>query len=154
MTNDDSSRIHELLHTKVDLVLRAGESHSFASEQAKRCVLKDIKVTGVKLDETGDDTTAGRGSTAQTIIEFEVDDSCCNIAGKLATLQQFDRLRCLDALTVRYTGNAHGGFLTWLVDHCSSTPIFCLQSNGRWTTSGVSTNINTFYIGAAPVSAV
>lgn len=37
--------------------------------------------------------------------------------------------------------NAHGGFLAWLIDHCSSLSIFCLSSGDRWLTSGVSTNI-------------
>ena len=114
------------------MVLEAGKYDSFAAEQARSCKLTQVNVTNIDLVILGDDepdTAPSRSSTAQTVIETTVDASCCNLSG-----------------------NAHGGYLAWLVDHCSSTPIFCLWNQGRWTTSGVSTNINMFYISAAPVS--
>ena len=39
----------------------------------------------------------------------------------------------------------------WLVDVGSTLPSYALAGNGRWTTSGVSTNISVHYIAAAPV---
>lgn len=117
------------------MVLKAGEHDSFGAEQARTCKLIKVNVSGIKLvgEQDGEepDTQAGRGSTAETVIETTVDAGCCNLSA-----------------------NAHGGYLAWLVDHCSSTPIFCLwnSTDARWITSGVSTNINMYYISAAPVS--
>ncbi|ORY90884.1 acyl-coenzyme A thioesterase [Leucosporidium creatinivorum] len=115
-----------ILRDRCERVLNMGH-HGFGAEQAKRCRLADIEVEGVKLAGDGE-TVPERGATATTTVELEVDESCCNISG-----------------------NAHGGFLAWLIDHCSSLSIFCLSAPDRWTTSGVSTNINTFYISAAPL---
>lgn len=47
--------------------------------------------------------------------------------------------------------NAHGGFLAYAVDVISSLPLLCLSGHERWSSSGVSTNINMYYISAAPV---
>lgn len=144
MSNSSSSAssteasLNALLRERIEMVLKAGELESFAAEQARTCKLTQVNVKGITLINTnGEDepeTKAGRGSTAATVIETVVEPSCCNLSG-----------------------NAHGGYLAWLVDHCSSTPIFCLWSNSaegesRWVTSGVSTNINMYYISAAPVS--
>lgn len=50
------------------------------------------------------------------------------------------------------SGNAHGGFFAWLVDHCSSLAVLALSGpGGKWVTSGVSTNLQLYYTGAAPV---
>lgn len=52
------------------------------------------------------------------------------------------------------SGNLHGGCGAWLVDHCSSLALLALSGGDeeRWTTSGVSTNLNLNYLKAAPVS--
>lgn len=61
---------------------------------------------------------------------LQVTPSCCNIRG-----------------------NAHGGFLAWLVDQCSSLSLLALSGPGeRWVSSGVSTNLNVYYISGAPAS--
>lgn len=49
------------------------------------------------------------------------------------------------------TMNAHGGFIAWLVDVCSSLPVLACSTQGRWATAGVSTSIHTQYLHAIPL---
>ncbi|GAA6015659.1 hypothetical protein JCM10207_008163 [Rhodosporidiobolus poonsookiae] len=98
-----------------------GEHHSGLVRLGK------VELDGVELDGD-DDTKAVRGAQAVVECLLMVAESCCN-----------------------YTGNAHGGFLAWLIDHCSSLSLIALATGGRWVTSGVSTNLNISFIAAAPV---
>jgi hypothetical protein len=101
----------EILQERCERVLNMGH-HGFGAEQAKRCRLSAIEVDGITLGEDGDtvsaelgaeleqeesgkwgDADAGdaqipaRGASATTVVDMEVDESCCNISGEL---------RCLD----------------------------------------------------------
>lgn len=78
-----------------------------------------------------------RNATATTTVDLEIDESCCNISGELLA----HRIPSAE-LTRSATGNAHGGFIAWLIDHASSLSLFCLAREDAWITSGVSTNIN------------
>ncbi|KAM0792827.1 hypothetical protein ACM66B_002593 [Microbotryomycetes sp. NB124-2] len=120
-----TDQVKQVLWDKLERVLEAGH-HSYSGYAAQQCKLADVIVENVTQDEHGD-LVSKRGSKATTVINIDVDESMCNIAG-----------------------NAHGGFLAWLIDHTSSTAIFCLATADRWITSGVSSNINTYYISAAP----
>lgn len=135
----DSKKIHQLLFDRCERMLHLDNDVGFGYEQAKTCTLKSVEVEGVDLVGE-DDTVRGtqhlvlllfklmivlhqapqRGAQAITTVETVVDQSCCNPMS-----------------------NAHGGYLAWLIDHCSSLSLIALAGNGRWLTSGVSTNINT-----------
>ncbi|GAA5886708.1 hypothetical protein JCM5296_006377 [Sporobolomyces johnsonii] len=119
-------RVDELVRKRLQLALEAME-RGFCADIAKRISLREISVQGVELDGQ-DDTRPTRSATATVVCELDVDESMCNIAG-----------------------NCHGGCIAWIVDHCSSLALLALSGNGRWTTSGVSTNLNISYIAAAPL---
>lgn len=80
------------------------------------------------------------------IIYLTVDEQSCNMAGELPSSQRRVRVD-----TYGDAGNMHGGCIAYLVDICSSLPLLALSGHERWPTSGVSTNISTYYIAAAPV---
>ncbi|BGP22073.1 hypothetical protein JCM10295v2_000950 [Rhodotorula toruloides] len=125
--SSSQAKVDALVRERLQLVLEAGV-FGFASAQAAQVRLGEVDVKGVELDGE-EDTKPTRSATATVTCHLTVDESCCNIAR-----------------------NAHGGFLAWLVDHCSSLGLLALSGPGdRWTTSGVSTNLNLYYIGAAPV---
>lgn len=47
--------------------------------------------------------------------------------------------------------NLHGGVVAYLIDMASSLPLICLSGHGRWPSSGVSTQLNIYYLAAAPL---
>ena len=156
----DQERVHEIVRQKSLLVLGMAKQ-SFAGDIAAQIRLGQLELSGIELDGENDTVSVGlrgrRGSSsggedgthvlrpltvpvhpqkptrsAQATItcHLEVTPACCNIRG-----------------------NAHGGFLAWLVDQCSSLSLLALSGPGeRWISSGVSTNLNVNYISAAPVS--
>ncbi|GAA6020186.1 hypothetical protein JCM8202_002568 [Rhodotorula sphaerocarpa] len=120
------ARVQELVRRRLDFVLGLAKN-SFAGQEAARIRLGDVKLTGIELDGE-EDTKPTRGAQATVTCHLEVTPSCCNIRG-----------------------NAHGGFLAWLVDQCSSLSLLALSGPGeRWVSSGVSTNLNVYYISGAP----
>ncbi|GAA6029914.1 hypothetical protein JCM8097_009167 [Rhodosporidiobolus ruineniae] len=122
-----SDRAHQLVRQRLQNSFGAHD-HGFASGQAQLVRLGDVHLQGVELDGE-DDTKPTRGAQAVVECFLTVDDTCCNPSS-----------------------NAHGGFLAWLVDHCSSLSLLALSGPGeKWVTSGVSTHLQLFYIGAAPV---
>ncbi|BGP53243.1 hypothetical protein JCM8202v2_000802 [Rhodotorula sphaerocarpa] len=165
------ARVQELVRRRLDFVLGLAKN-SFAGQEAARIRLGDVKLTGIELDgeedtvsrathptpggsrssDCGSRTDSGyfpspsvhisaagyrsssqkptRGAQATVTCHLEVTPSCCNIRG-----------------------NAHGGFLAWLVDQCSSLSLLALSGPGeRWVSSGVSTNLNVYYISGAPAT--
>ncbi|GAA5991096.1 hypothetical protein JCM11641_004431 [Rhodosporidiobolus odoratus] len=121
-----SSRILQLVRERLERMLNF--SGGFGANQVERLVLGKVDLEGVELDGE-DDTKPTRGAQAVVECLLTVAESCCN-----------------------QSQNAHGGFLAFLIDHCSSLALLALSGPGeRWITSGVSTNLNIFYIGAAPI---
>jgi acyl-coenzyme A thioesterase 13 len=45
----------------------------------------------------------------------------------------------------------HGGCTAWLIDIATTLPIFVLQGNDRWNTSGVTTSLAVYYLAGAPL---
>ncbi|SGY69590.1 BQ5605_C004g03035 [Microbotryum silenes-dioicae] len=128
-TSATQAKVLSIIRQRCETVLQAGTSEpGFGWQQAASCRLGDVQVSGVDLAEDDEEDTAPRkGAQALTTVELEVDDGMCNLSG-----------------------NAHGGFLAWLIDHCSSLSLIALAGHGRWATSGVSTNLTVNYISAAP----
>ncbi|SCV72423.1 BQ2448_3960 [Microbotryum intermedium] len=131
MTSSSSqAKVLSIIRGRCETVLQAGTSEpGFGWQQALACRLGHVEVDGVDLVEGEDeeDTAPRKGAQALTTVELKVEDGMCNLSG-----------------------NAHGGFLAWLIDHCSSLSLIALAGHGRWATSGVSTNLNINYISAAP----
>ncbi|TNY18149.1 acyl-coenzyme A thioesterase [Rhodotorula diobovata] len=120
-------RVLDLVRARLERSLNF-DYGGFAADQAKLISLGDVVLDGVHLDGD-DDTKPSRGATATVTCHLTVSESCCNPSG-----------------------NAHGGFLAWLVDHCSSLVLLALSGPGdKWLTSGVSTQLQLFYVGAAPI---
>ncbi|KAG0655952.1 hypothetical protein C6P46_000534 [Rhodotorula mucilaginosa] len=120
-------RVHEIVRQKSLLVLGMAKQ-SFAGDIAAQIRLGQLELSGIELDGEND-TKPTRSAQATITCHLEVTPACCNIRG-----------------------NAHGGFLAWLVDQCSSLSLLALSGPGeRWISSGVSTNLNVNYISAAPV---
>ncbi|GAA5857611.1 hypothetical protein JCM8547_004295 [Rhodosporidiobolus lusitaniae] len=122
-----SDAVHSLVRNRLERML----DHTmggFGEHQAHLIRLSSLKLEGIELDGE-DDTKPTKGAQAVVECSLTVDESCCNPSG-----------------------NAHGGFLAWLIDHCSSLSLLALSGPGeKWVTSGVSTNLNVYYVGAAPV---
>lgn len=55
----------------------------------------------------------------------------------------------LDPIARQDTHPAVSDGCSYAVDVASSLPLLCLSGHDRWATSGVSTNINMYYIAAA-----
>ncbi|GAA6057706.1 hypothetical protein JCM3770_002654 [Rhodotorula araucariae] len=127
MPAPNQDRVLSLVRARLERTLASGH-HGFAVEQSKLVSLGDVDIDGVELDPAGD-TKPSRSSRATVTCHLTVTEACCNPSG-----------------------NAHGGFFAWLVDHCSSLALLALSGPGdRWVTSGVTTNLQLYYIGAAPV---
>ncbi|GAA5826248.1 hypothetical protein JCM11251_007224 [Rhodosporidiobolus azoricus] len=125
-TSSTTQKVNDLVRVRLERALEASEG-GFASEQARLIRLHSVQLDGVELDGE-EDTKPKRGAQAEVICSLTVDNSCCNPSG-----------------------NAHGGFLAWLIDHCSSLSLVALSGPGlKWVTSGVSTNLSVYYVGAAP----
>lgn len=125
----ESSKVNELIRERLQNVLIAQTTAGFAKELVSGIELGDVQVEGVELtsDHGHEDTAPGRYAKATVTHYFTVTEDCCNLGG-----------------------SAHGGFLAWLVDVCSSEPLLALSGHGRWNTSGVSSNISMYYISGAP----
>ncbi|BGP13184.1 hypothetical protein JCM10213_000236 [Rhodosporidiobolus nylandii] len=123
---EDSDRVLHLVRGRLERIL--SWPGGFAAQQARLIKLGKVDLEGVELDGP-EDTKPTRGAQATVECLLTVDESCCNPSN-----------------------NAHGGFLAWLIDHCSSLSLLALSGpDERWITSGVSTNLSVSYIGAAPV---
>ncbi|GAA5825270.1 hypothetical protein JCM10212_005677 [Sporobolomyces blumeae] len=122
----DKDKVDTALRNRLEACLEAIASSGFASDIAKRIRIADISVDGVDLDEAGE-TRPLRSAQSTVACEIRVEDDMVNMAG-----------------------NLHGGCGAWLVDVCSSLALLALSGNARWTTSGVSTNLNLSYLVAAP----
>ncbi|GAA5996981.1 PaaI family thioesterase [Rhodotorula paludigena] len=123
----DKKRVDDLVRNRLELCLVLGDS-GFAVEQSHLVQLGEVELDGVELDGH-DNTKPTRSASATVTCYLTVDETCCNPSG-----------------------NAHGGFFAWLVDHCSSLAVLALSGPGeKWVTSGVSTNLQLYYTGAAPV---
>ncbi|GAA5873352.1 hypothetical protein JCM16303_001098 [Sporobolomyces ruberrimus] len=124
-----SDRINKLIRSRLQRTLDSLSSAGFSRAIAKRIVLDEVKVTGVELDGK-EDTKPTRSAQSTVSCLVTVEQDMCNVAG-----------------------NLHGGCGAWLVDHCSSLALLALSGGdeGRWTTSGVSTNLNLNYLKAAPL---
>ncbi|GAA5912044.1 hypothetical protein JCM6882_002015 [Rhodosporidiobolus microsporus] len=121
-----TNKVHDLVRARLVRALESSEG-GYSAEQAKLVRLGKVEVEGVELDGE-DDTKPKRGAQAVVECFLTVDESCCNPSG-----------------------NAHGGFLAWLIDHCSSLCLAALAGPGlKWVTTGVSTNLSIYYVGAAP----
>ncbi|GAA5978979.1 hypothetical protein JCM10908_002756 [Rhodotorula pacifica] len=126
-TTAAEKRVYELVEKRSRLVLDMAKN-SFAGDIAATIKLGKLELSGIELDGEND-TKPTRSAQATITCHLEVTPACCNIRG-----------------------NAHGGFLAWLVDQCSSLSLLALSGPGeRWVSSGVSTNLNVNYISAAPV---
>ncbi|GAA5936779.1 hypothetical protein JCM3775_002701 [Rhodotorula graminis] len=126
-SSSQDPRILSLVRARLERSLHA-DYGGFASDQAQLISLGDVQLDGVQLDGD-DDTQPTRGATATVTCHLTVTEACCNPSS-----------------------NAHGGFLAWLVDHCSSLVLLALAGPGdRWVTSGVSNQLQLFYVGAAPI---
>ncbi|KAM0751617.1 acyl-coenzyme A thioesterase [Meredithblackwellia eburnea MCA 4105] len=127
MISSTQKEIKKRVEARINGVLKAQDKWGFGASQARNIKLTSVELDGVELHGDGD-TIAKRGANATVVVATVIDESCCNISG-----------------------NAHGGYLAWLVDVASSLPVLALSGPDSWITSGVSTNINMYYIAAAPV---
>ncbi|GAA5860387.1 hypothetical protein JCM3774_000402 [Rhodotorula dairenensis] len=126
-TSAAEKRVQDIVRHRSLLVLDMAKQ-SFAGDIAAQIKLGNLELSGIELDGEKD-TKPTRSAQATITCHLEVTPACCNIRG-----------------------NAHGGFLAWLVDQCSSLSLLALSGPGeRWVSSGVSTNLNVNYISAAPV---
>ncbi|SCZ92329.1 BZ3500_MvSof-1268-A1-R1_Chr5-2g07787 [Microbotryum saponariae] len=154
-TSATQAKVLSIIRQRCETVLQAGTSEpGFGWQQAASCRLGDVQVSGVDLAEDDEEDTAPRkGAQALTTVELEVDDGMCNLSGNAVSIIA---ILCNVLLTIRGTAQTsivflqHGGFLAWLIDHCSSLSLIALAGHGRWATSGVSTNLTVNYISAAP----
>ncbi|GAA5857022.1 hypothetical protein JCM5353_004977 [Sporobolomyces roseus] len=126
-----NERINKLVRNRLQRTLESLSSAGFSRAIAKRILLDGVNVSGVIMD--GEEDTKPT-KTAQSTVSclIPVSQDMCNVAG-----------------------NLHGGCGAWLVDHCSSLALLALsggdEGEQRWTTSGVSTNLNLNYMKAAPL---
>ncbi|KAK4049437.1 hypothetical protein OIV83_004170 [Microbotryomycetes sp. JL201] len=72
--------VKKVLWDKLERVLEAGH-HSYSGHAAQQCKLADVIVENVTQDKQGE-LISQRGSKATTVINIDVDESMCNIAGK------------------------------------------------------------------------
>ncbi|GAA5832906.1 hypothetical protein JCM3766R1_007087 [Sporobolomyces carnicolor] len=122
-------RVNRLIRDRLQRTLDSLSSAGFSRQIAKRIRLDKVQVTGVELDGADGDTKPTRSAQSTVSCRVKVEQDMCNVAG-----------------------NLHGGCGAWLVDHCSSLALLALSGGDeqRWTTSGVSTNLNLNYLKAAP----
>lgn len=155
----DQARIHEIVRQKSLLVLGMAKQ-SFAGDIAAQIRLGQLELSGIELD--GENDTVSRAE--EIPFPGEGEGSSLSRPADLARLHPQKPTRSAQATITCHLevtpaccnirGNAHGGFLAWLVDQCSSLSLLALSGPGeRWISSGVSTNLNVNYISAAPVSA-
>lgn len=149
-----SDRINKLIRSRLQRTLDSLSSAGFSRAIAKRIVLDQVKVTGVELD--GKEDTV-RSSPFPPRIRKELNLPLAPETFQKPTRSAQSLVSCLVTVEqdmCNVAGNLHGGCGAWLVDHCSSLALLALSGGdeGRWTTSGVSTNLNLNYLKAAPVS--
>ncbi|GAA5924089.1 PaaI family thioesterase [Sporobolomyces koalae] len=126
---DQRQHINSVIHTRLQGWLESISSTGFAREISERLSLDTVDVTGVELIGQENQTRATRTAQSTVTLSITVTEDMCNPLG-----------------------NLHGGCGAWLVDHCSSFALLALAGDGeRWTTSGVSTNLNLNYLKAAPI---
>ncbi|GAA5894759.1 PaaI family thioesterase [Sporobolomyces salmoneus] len=128
MPSASEEKINKLIRKRLQRTLDSLSSAGFSRAIAKRIQLDTIRVTGVELDGTDGDTKPTRSAQSSVSCLVKVEQDMCNVSG-----------------------NLHGGCGAWLVDHCSSLALLALSGDGRWETSGVSTNLNLNYLKAAPL---
>ncbi|GAA5975844.1 hypothetical protein JCM5350_000754 [Sporobolomyces pararoseus] len=130
MPSATEERVNNLIRKRLQRTLDSLSSAGFSRAIAKRITLDQVRVTGVELDGKDGDTKPTRSAKSTVSCLVKVEQDMCNVSG-----------------------NLHGGCGAWLVDHCSSLALLALSGGDeeRWTTSGVSTNLNLNYLKAAPL---
>ncbi|GAA6025040.1 hypothetical protein JCM11491_002002 [Sporobolomyces phaffii] len=129
MASSPQDKVNKVVRKRLQRTLDSLSSAGFSRAIAKRIHLDQVDVSGVELDGP-DDTKPTRSAQSVVSCTVTVEQDMCNVSG-----------------------NLHGGCGAWLVDHCSSLALLALSGGDdhRWTTSGVSTNLNLNYVKAAPL---
>lgn len=142
-----AAKVDKIVRDRLDasmIKLRRRGPH-FATEVSELLQLREASYEGIELHEDGIQTIPSRTAKATVIISVIVEQRCCN-----------------------FSDNAHGGFLAYLIDICSSMPLILLSGPTMWHTAGrkpnpleplsrvdfpagVSANINVNYLAAIPV---
>lgn len=127
-----TEKIEAVFRRRCSVMMLAFADGGFGSVEIPRLRVTDIVFSGCQWDEANiddDKVSVGRNAACEIIVDLEVERSNLN-----------------------WGGNLHGGCTAWLIDICTTLPIFCLQGNRRWSTSGVTTSLAVHYLAAAPVS--
>ncbi|KAL8291790.1 hypothetical protein RQP46_002048 [Phenoliferia psychrophenolica] len=124
----DTAEVLRRVRARIEHIMIPTEGDlGFGAAQASHLQLADVRIEGVKLHGE-EDTICGKEAKSVVVIKLVIDEGCCNMSG-----------------------NAHGGYLAWLIDVCSSMAVLALSGPDTWVTSGVSSNINVYYLAAAPL---
>ncbi|KAI5481038.1 hypothetical protein MNV49_006224 [Pseudohyphozyma bogoriensis] len=128
MSSSDADTIKELVEGRAAAVLSlAANEGYFGEQQGADLELEAVEFTELTLSPDGEQTIPSRDATATVIVTTPIQKHACN-----------------------HSHNAHGGYMAWLIDWCSSMPLVVLQGADSWRTAGVTTSLTIFYHRAAP----